>query len=263
MASSADGVPAEPATSAALGKMLDDFDTFEGVLRNGTRQRRERDESRIADLRQIITQVEEEVAQESGRRVEAAKALQGWAETQVLGVRTRLEELLAAAHADTLRRIAALNERVTSLEAKFEEDRLKTLEEVDRRNRELVAALQAFHEEFEAERRSRLERETAILDRLGAAEHEALAQWDRERDAREAVYMEVKKRLEEAVDSRTKIDAKFQAAMLSEISAIKNGITAEETAREAEDDALAKTLNAYVQKLQASLALINGEDVDF
>lgn len=160
-------------------------------------------------------------------------------------------------------RIGALNDRVAKLEQKFEEDRIKTLEEVEKRNRDLVAELRAFHDTFEAERKSRLEREQRILDRLGAAEHEADSNWNKERSEREQIYMAVKKRLEDAVETRTRIDDKFQSGVFLEIAAIKNGIAAEAKAREAEDDAIAANLNAYVQKLQASLALINSEDTDF
>jgi hypothetical protein len=262
-AAASDGVPADPSTGESLDKMLNDFDKFEGVLRNGTRQRREKDESRVAELRSIVTRVESDVAQEADRRAEAAKALQAWAETQVLSVRTRLEERLGAAHADTVRRIDALNARVTALEAKFEADRVKVLEEVDRRNRELVAALQAFHEAFEAERASRLAREQAILDRLGLAEHDALAVWDKERAEREQVYMGVKRRLEDALEARTSVDDKFQSSVFAEVAALKNGLSAEAEARESEDAALARSLQSYVAKLQASLALINSQDSGF
>ena len=258
-----DGVIPDLSTSESLGKLLSDFDTFEGVLRNGTRQRRERDEARVADLRQIITSVEIAVNQESERRREASKALQSWAETQVLSVRTRIEEHLSASHNDILQRIAALNDRVTSLEKQFQKDKLDVLEEIDIRNKTLLAALKTFHEEFEAEKKSRLEREQKIMDRLGMAEHEAIALWETERSIRENIYMNVKKQLEEAIENRTKIDSKFQSSIFTELSAIKNGITAEAEAREAEDDALARSLQTYVSKLQASLALINSTDTDF
>ena len=256
-----DRVAPERETSEVLGKMLADFGDFEGQLRNGTRQRREKDEHRVAELRATLKEVEAEVAEEARRRIEATKALQGWAETQVLGVRTRLEELLAAQHADALARVAALQERVARLERSFEADRARVLEEVDRRNRELVAALNAFHEAFEAERRDRVVREQRILDRLGAAEHEAIAVWDAERLQREQVYMAVKRRLEDAVEARTKADDRLQASVFAEMAALKNGIAAEAVARGAEDDSLAATLNAYVAKLQASLSLINSEDL--
>ena len=243
--------------------VLSGMDSFESALRNGTRARREREESRVSDLRASIRDVEVKVSEEAERHIEAARALQSWAETQVSSVRVRLEEQLAAKHADTLQRVAALNARVDALEAKFEADRLATLELVEKRNSELVAALEAFHQAFEAERKARQEREAALLVRLGTAEHEALAQWEAERAEREQVYMTAKQRLEEAIDAREKGDSKFQQAMVAELATLKAGIGAEAEARAAEDDHLAAALAAYVQKLQASLALVNSEDATF
>jgi len=75
--------------------------------------------------------------------------------------------------------------------------------------------------------------------------------------------MAAKKRLEDAVLARTKADEKFQSAALTEVAALKNAVVAEERARVAEDDEIAATFNRYVQKLQASLALMTSEDTGF
>jgi hypothetical protein len=60
-------------------------------------------------------------------------------------------------------------------------------EDVRSRNEELAASLKAFNTAFEEERRSRLEREKAILDKLSAEEHGSLARYEEERSAREQV----------------------------------------------------------------------------
>jgi len=243
--------------------VLHGLDNFESALRNGTRARREKEESRVNELRASIREVELKVDEEAERHVETARALQTWAETQVSALRVRLEEKLAKAHMDMQARVAELNSRVTSLEAKFEADRSATQELVEKKNRELVEALEAFHVTFEAERKARLDRESALLQRLGAAEHEASIAWDAERAEREKVYMTAKRRLEEAIEAREKGDSKFQAAMFAELATVKAGLVAEAQARATEDDHLSASLAAYVQKLQGSLALVNRDDSNF
>lgn len=217
----------------------------------------------MSDLRQSIKGVEVKLEEEAERHVETARALQTWAETQVNALRVRIEERLVKAHGDTLTRVAALNSRVDALESKFEADRLSTLELVERRNRELVDALDAFHLSFEAERKSRLEREAALLLRLGAAEHDFVVAWEGERAEREQMYMAAKRRLENAIGAREKGDTKFQASMFSELATVKAGLVAEAEARASEDDHLAASLAAYVQKLQSSLTVVNSEDASF
>ncbi len=107
-------------------------------------------------------------------------------------------------------------------------------DDVKARNEELAANLKAFNLAFEEERRARLEREKAILDKLSAEEHISLARYEEERAAREQVdtkwsplfhsrvylaltsclhmqvYMAAKARLEDSVQLRTKRDEKFQ-----------------------------------------------------
>jgi hypothetical protein len=55
----------------------------------------------------------------------------------------------------------------------------------------------------------------------------------------------------------------MKGAVLEEVAAINNALVAEERKREAEDDDIAATLNRYVQKLQASLALLHSDDTAF
>jgi hypothetical protein len=249
--------------SSAVASALASLDSFEVALKNGTRARREKEESRVSDLRSSIRDVENRLSEEAERHNESIRALQAWAESQAAGVRERLEAQVADAHTDAVARIAALNARVDALETKFEADKIATLIEVDRRNRELSAALASFAAEFEAEKVARAGREHALLLKMGAAELEARAAWDEERAAREQVYMGAKRRLEDAIAAREKGDGKFQSAVISELAAIKTSISAEAAARALEDDHLNAALAAYVAKLQASLALVNSEDARF
>ena len=61
----ASDLPPEAMTKSALDKMLNDFEGFEGQLRNGTRQRREKDEFRVSELRSTIKEVESEVGEDN------------------------------------------------------------------------------------------------------------------------------------------------------------------------------------------------------
>lgn len=103
--------------------------------------------------------VEQRVAEEAKKRVEASHALQAWAAAQVLSTRTRLEAQLAASQAAIHARMSDLSSRIDALEAQFAADRAAVTEDVRSRNEELGASLHAFNEAFEDERRGRLERE--------------------------------------------------------------------------------------------------------
>lgn len=84
--------------------------------------------------------------------------------------------------------------------------------------------------------------------------------FETERTAREQVYQELKRKLDDAVRSRAKADEKFQAMVAAELTSISNAIRTEEEIREQEDDEIVDTMNRYTQKLQASLQIINSSD---
>lgn len=242
---------------------MEGLESFQSLMRTGNRQRRERDEARIASLKGDILTAEKEIEAEVLRREEMSKALSLWANTQIAGVQSRMEALLSANQAEMRARLDALEQRIQSVEDKFEADRERVMADLKRRNEALVKSLEEFRAAFEAEKKARIERETALLNRIAEEEHISFQRFDTERAERERAYMEVKQQLEKAVDARTKADEKFQLASLEEIAALKNALLAEEKARAAEDDDIADTLNRYVQKLQASLAIINSDSTSF
>lgn len=247
-------------TKTRLKSMTEGLEDFSQLLRTGNRQRREKEDHRVAELKSDIAAAERTIIVESEKRVEMGRALQSWAETQVVAIRTRLESLISAARQDMDAKFAALHTRIDSLEATFHEDRERVMADVRKRNEELVEALKEFNAAFEIERAARLEREQKIRDRIAKLEHESVYRFDEERQVREQVYIGAKRRLEDAVIARTKADEKFQTSVWEEVAAIKNALAAEESARIAEDNEIAETLNRYVQKLQASLAMMLSED---
>jgi type I site-specific restriction endonuclease len=115
--------PSEPeavlATKDKLRTMLDGLSEFEAAMKSGTRQRREKDEHRIAELKTDIQAVESRVADEARKRVESTHALQAWAAAQVLGTKSRLEAQLAASQATIQARMDELSERIDGLERQF------------------------------------------------------------------------------------------------------------------------------------------------
>lgn len=248
------------ATKQKLRAMVDGLDEFQVLMRHGTREKAEKDAFRIAALKSDIVEAEKAVAAEVDKRLEMSKSLQSWADTQVAAIRSKADAMLSSAIIEINAKLASVHARISELERKFEADRVEVLAEVERRNEELVDSLKAFNAAFEEERASRVARERAIMERLAKEENDSIRRFDEERAVREQVYMAAKKRLEEAVAARSKADEKFQTTVLAEVAAVKNAVAAEERARIAEDDEIAETMHRYVQKLQASLAVLNSED---
>ena len=146
-------------------EIADGLDQFESEMKSGTRQRREKDEHRIAELKSDIQVVEQRVTEEAKKRIEASHALQAWAAAQVLATRTRLEAQLAASQTAIQARMSDLAARIDKLETQFASDRAAVTEDVRARNEDLGASLRAFNAAFEDERCGRLEREKVCIMR--------------------------------------------------------------------------------------------------
>lgn len=74
--------------------------------------------------------------------------------------------------------------------------------------------------------------------------------------------MKIKEDIDTAAASRVKADERFQSAVTEELASLRNAIRKEEQQRIQEDDEILDTLNRYVQKLQASLQIVNSSDTE-
>ncbi|KAG3112623.1 hypothetical protein PI124_g23140, partial [Phytophthora idaei] len=66
------------ATRSKLENLMSSFTTFDDVMRIGTRQRREKDEYRLAEMRQEMNRLENKLEAEIKKRIEMNKSLQNY-----------------------------------------------------------------------------------------------------------------------------------------------------------------------------------------
>lgn len=255
--------PASAANRARLNGLSSELDGLSAILSSGVRQRREKDDARVSEMKERITQVEKSVVLETERRLELAVSLREHVSTQVAALRTRIESLISASQTELQRRIDEVHARITSLEERFASDRERVLADLATRHADLLARVSEFMKVVDEERRARLERERAIIDRIGKEEVASLSRYDMERTQREQVYMATRARLEEELESQSKAQEAFHAATGLEIASLKNALASEESARLAEDDEIAATITRYSSKLQSTLAVLVSMDTAF
>ena len=77
-------------TKGKLDELMANFDTFEAVMKDGTRQRREMDENRLMELKYQMVALEKMLVAEIKRRAEINKSLQAWCSEQLTELDTRL-----------------------------------------------------------------------------------------------------------------------------------------------------------------------------
>ncbi|KAG9402267.1 hypothetical protein AC1031_006894 [Aphanomyces cochlioides] len=247
-------------TKTKLDKMMNAFASFDDNMRIGTRQRRERDEHRLAEMRAEMTRLEKALNAEIKRRFEMNKSLQAMCEDTVATMTNKFDALLADWMAKVDARLAALADKIQALETQFEYEKVHIPEVIEARTTELTSKLSNFMEAFEEERKRRLDREAEILKRLSDHEQLVADQFSKERRDREVKSTELKESLDTYTKTRLRGDNKFQLVAQQEIATIQNLLVQESQTREREDDEIIDALNRYTAKLQDSLKLINSTD---
>lgn len=250
-----------PSTKDKLSTIVQGFDDFDLEMKRGTRQRREKDEFRITELKNEVKRLDNELTAEVKRRTEMNKSTQIWFEDQLTIVNKSFHETLATRKTETDRRLDELNERITDLNTYFEEQKAVIIKYVDDKGEELNKLLNKFKDEFDEDRRLRLEREAVIVKQLTDHEQEAAAAFQKQIEAREARYTEIRSTLEDNIKLRDKSEARFQVFFEKEVSRLRNDYSKEADVREREDDEIVEALNRYTLKLQTSLKVVNSTDM--
>ena len=244
-------------TKGKLDELMANFDTFEAVMKDGTRQRREMDENRLMELKHQMVALEKMLVAEIKRRAEINKSLQAWCSEQLTELDTRLTSQIHVRMDALQDNIDLLGLRVDDLEKDFAYEKERIPREIEERGRELTRRLTEFQELFNEEKQRRLVRESEIVKRLANHENEVDEEFAAERHEREQRYQELRDRLEERTVSRRAADGRFQEFVAEELAKIKNDIVIESVQREKEDDDIVETLTRYTEKLQSSLRIIN------
>ncbi|GLD96047.1 hypothetical protein PINS_up004725 [Pythium insidiosum] len=248
------------ATKHKLDKLMNDFSTFDDVMRIGTRQRREKDEHRLAEMKQEMSRLEKKLEAEIRKRVEMNKSLQSYCDEQVTLMTQHFEELLAARAKQVQDRLDCLAQEIQDVQALVEKEKHDIPLMIEAKTNELTQKLIAFMDKFEEERLRRIAQEEAIMKRLSDHEHATSEAFDRERRDRELKYSDLKNALDTYTSTRIRGDEKFQAFAQEQIASIQNALVAEAQAREREDDEIIEALNRYTAKLQDSLKVITSPD---
>jgi SF-assemblin/beta giardin len=259
--SSSDGKEQQPTTKERLSAIVGGFDEFDAEMKIGTRQRREKDEFRIAELKNAMTRLDTELVAEIKRRTEMNKSTQIWFEQNMSRMDKEFHTALDERTEASSKRIEELSERITELDEKRKKDRQEILDQIEYTGNELKRMLAEFKAEFEVDRERRRQREDELVRQLTDHEQEVAIKFENQIEAREARYSAIRLILEENIKLRDKAEERFQTFFEREIHSLHNSVRVEKEIREREDDEIVEALNRYTIKLQTSLQIINSTEM--
>mmetsp|Transcript_22300 Transcript_22300/g.32460 ORF Transcript_22300/g.32460 Transcript_22300/m.32460 type:complete len:256 (-) Transcript_22300:274-1041(-) len=249
-----------PSTKERLKSIVNDFDSFDSEMKIGTRQRREKDEFRIAELKMEMKRLDNELTAEIKKRTEMNKSTQAWFEGELLALNTKFRDVLQEKSEASMDKLEILDMRITKLGEHFDREKTAILNQIEERGRELADMLNKFKDEFDHDRELRLARDAQMVKQLTDHEHIVGEKFEKQIQAREARYSALRIMLEDNIKLRDKAEERFQSFFEREVHRLHNDVREESEVREREDDEIVEALNRYTIKLQTSLKLLNSTE---
>ena len=243
--------------SGKLNAMADDFNNFYGDLEEETTIRKQAEEQRVVRMERELGKIENVLATETKRRIEASKALQTMFEAKVLAMQREFKAELRGAFEPLQSQIDALVGRVEQLELTMENERRDREKEIQKANKEVLDKFAVHQKQFEVEKVTRLQREAQTLKRVGDEVFRIQQKITAERTAREAAIVLMKDDFMAAHKAREKADEVFKSEMLRKMAVVEKDLEVETKNREASEEQLVNALNDYTRALQDGLRIVN------
>jgi len=245
------------ATQAKIGFLREKFEGFQNQWEAETKQRIEREGTKLDVVKESMTKLEGTLNSEIKRRVEANKALQAMFESQIAAIQDRLEAIFVDRLDKLQASVDGLSDRMGTVERDFALTREQYIQDIEEKNAVVAKDTNSMQNAFENEKVDRRERELAISKKLGDHETRTQGALEAQTASREQKYQALRSELEDIKRARDEGDDKFQTFILEEVAAVKNGLVAESHAREQSDDDIVQALNHYTKCLQDALRIIN------
>ena len=231
--------------------------SFEATLRERTKQKKEKEDLSIAELRVCMADMERSLAQETKRRLDATASLQQLSIDKVSGMEQRLNEIIDRRISSIQDRVIMLESKVQDLNIRLEEERIRIPADIERMGKEIQNALRSLQEDFVSERNERLQREGRIMKQVSDHSDIVHQRWNQERNEREIAIHSILKQVQENQEYHTSEDPRESYL---DLQCLLSDLEIERHERKAEDEEIIQALYRYTEKLESSLSIMSGDE---
>ena len=232
---------------------------FEAIVRKRNKVRKDREDYHIAHIKVQMGRLEDALAAETKRRVDATTALDELARTQVHEMEERVRLQLQEENETLQRRLSALEERVTFLEQNWQKDADHQIRLVNQKSADLTKSIAQIRDEQNMERKARLKREGILLQQVEGHARDAQESWRKERKNRIQKLEHLEKQIIRN-EARLALEQKrYEDKIESELAALRQEVEKEAMEREVQDETIVAALNRYTKQLQHSLSILSSD----
>lgn len=203
--------------------------------------------------------MEEALAAETRRRVDATTKLDDQAREQIYEMEQRLRKQLEDDNVKLQSRLTQLETRLQALEDRWTQDSERQLESIQHKAQDFSKALEQLQQEQDTERKARLRREGSLLQQVEHHAKEFEDRWTAERQDRLGQIAKLEQSLTDKETQRQQEQARFQNRVEQEIELLRAEIEVEVQERQTQDEEIVAALNRYTQQLQHSLSILSSD----
>lgn len=234
-----------------------DEHNFSNVLRERMKQRKDKEDAALAQLRVQVKHLEAALTAETKRRVQAVKEVQEQAKEAVNQVTTLWKESVTKEGTEMNRRLASLEERITELEDRWKGDVSSIEKNIDSKTTQWENALGELQAQAETERKSRSRREEQILQQINDVSEKYEKSWKEERHHRVSEVSKLTERVKTQEDIRDAQVKGLEGRIQKALDELNNALEVEVNERQTRDTEIVAALNKYTEQVQSSLSFVS------
>jgi hypothetical protein len=232
----------------------DNNNAFEAMMKEKSRQRKEREDAAVAALRVQVQRLQAALQAETKRRIAVTHQLSHERiATEIARLEHDLRTELAAQQAQSHERYSSLEQRLTALENSWKRNVLNMEKTIAKTTKELRDTVDSLRQSATLEQATRVHREESLALQLTELQQMHEQTWQTESQQREQSVQELQHQLWQHEQERTtKVDS-YQGQLQNELLALQKELSQEKLERLAQDDAICQALNRYCAKLQKTM----------
>ena len=240
-----------------LAKVKSNLNSLGDTLRADVHSKREYEENRIFEVRELTNKIEKHLALEVKRRADSDKVLQNMFEAKMKEMQDVMEKKFSDKSLQMQMNIDLLTKKIVSLEKELVNEREKNTQLVQKVSYDVQQNLQTIRNSLEQEKVQRTEKEAQQLRKSAEGIYSIQEKLEVERHAREVGMEGLRAAISKLSQDRDKHDEKFKSLVLGDIEQLKAAVRFEHDEREQQEEQLVQTMDQIVNQVQDALRVVS------
>eukprot|EP01064_Diplonema_japonicum_P028452 TRINITY_DN4362_c0_g1_i2.p1 TRINITY_DN4362_c0_g1~~TRINITY_DN4362_c0_g1_i2.p1 ORF type:complete len:244 (+),score=96.91 TRINITY_DN4362_c0_g1_i2:116-847(+) len=219
--------------------------------------KREYEENRLFEMRELTNKVEKHLALEVKRRAESDKVLQNMFESKMKEMQVATDKKFTEKFTQVQLNVDILTKKIVSLEKELVSEREKNAQLIQKLNYEQQQSVQTLKNTLEQDKVQRMEKEAQMLRKGAEDAYRIQERLDIEKHARDVGFEGLREAIAKLSQDKDKHDEKFKSLMLADIEQLKAAVRFEHEEREQSEEQLVATMDQIVQKVEDALRVVS------